>query len=217
MKHIIFVPGLGSDERLFRYIDLNGNHHKHFIKWTKPLKNETLQSYLLKLKEQITIDEPAVLVGVSLGGIMAMEFREMIPVEKTIIISSVKTRAEMPAVLNLVRLLNLNNLIPLWLTKKIAVHTPVITEGRPIATKTLFEQMLYDADDVFLRWAMQAALDWKRKSYDKKNLVHIHGTKDLVFPFKNITNCNYTIKGGTHGMIMSRPKEISEILRREIL
>ncbi len=145
-----------------------------------------------------------------------MELREMIPVEKTIIISSVKTRAEMPAILNLVRLMNLNNIVPLWLTKKIAVHTPVITEGRPIDSKTLFEQMLYDADDVFLRWAMQAALDWKRSTYDKKNLVHIHGTKDLVFPFRNISDCNYTVKGGTHGMIMSKPREISEILKKEI-
>src|SRR5436190_24391081 len=105
MKHIIFFPGLGSDERLFRYIDLNGSR-KQFIKWLKPVKNETLQSYLLKIKEQITIDEPPVVVGVSLGGIMAMELRELMPVEKTIIISSVKMRAEMPAVLSLVRLTN---------------------------------------------------------------------------------------------------------------
>ena len=178
MKHIIFFPGLGSDERLFRYIDLNGSR-KQFIKWLKPVKNETLQSYLLKIKEQITIDEPPVVVGVSLGGIMAMELRELMPVEKTIIISSVNMRAEMPAVLSLVRLTNLNNLVPLWLTKKIALYKPLLP-GAGNGT-TLFEQMLYDADNDFLSWGMQAALDWQRKSYEKKDLVHIHGTKDLVF------------------------------------
>src|SRR5690242_19655575 len=125
MKHIVFVPGLGSDERLFRFIDLNGCDKK-YIKWVKPSKKETLQSYLQKIKEQITVDEPPVLIGVSLGGIMAMELRELMPVEKTIIISSVKTRAEMPAVLNLVHRTGLNNIVPLWLTKKIATHGPVI-------------------------------------------------------------------------------------------
>ena len=118
MKHVIFFSGLGADERLFQFLDLN-DCRKQFIKWVKPAKKETLQSYLLKLKEQVTIDEPPILVGVSLGGMMAMEFRELIPVEKTIIISSVKTRAEMPSALNLVRLTNLNNLVPLWLAKKI--------------------------------------------------------------------------------------------------
>jgi pimeloyl-ACP methyl ester carboxylesterase len=215
MKNIIFFPGLGSDERLFRFIDLNGSH-KQFIKWLKPAKNETLQSYLLKIKEQITIDEPPVVVGVSLGGIMAMELREMMPVEKTIIISSVKTRAEMPSILNLVRMMNLNNIVPLWLARKIAMYKPLIPGANYVNSTTIFEQMIHDADDGFLRWGMQAALDWKRKSYEEKNLVHIHGTKDLVFPFRNLTHCHYTIKDGTHGMIMSKPKEINEILRKEI-
>jgi pimeloyl-ACP methyl ester carboxylesterase len=215
MKHIIFIPGLGSDERLFRYIDLNGSR-KQFIKWTTPAKNETLQSYLQKIKEQITVDEPPIIIGVSLGGIIAMELREIIPVEKTIIISSVKTRAEMPAILNLVRYTNLNNIVPLWLARKIAMYKPIIPGNNYISSTTLFEQMINDADDDFLRWGMQAALDWQRKSYEKNNLVHIHGTKDLVFPFRNITNCHYTIKDGSHGMIMSKPGEINEILRKEI-
>ena len=148
---------------------------------------------------------------------MAMEFRELMPVEKTIIISSVKTRNEMPAFLNLVRLTNLNNLVPLWLTKKLATHGPVIMGIRSRDTQPLLLQMLRDADDDFISWGMQTALDWKRRSYDKKNLVHIHGTRDLIFPLHNISDCHYTIKGGTHGMIMSRTGEINEILKREIV
>lgn len=215
MKHIIFFPGLGTDERLFRFIDLK-DCRKHFVKWVKPAKNETLHSYLLKLKEQIIIDEPPVIVGVSLGGIAAMEFREMIPVEKTIIISSVKIRSEMPAIFNLVHRSRLNTMVPMWLLKKLALFGPVITGSRSPNSTTLLEEMLRDADDDFFYWGMQAALDWRRKTYDKKDLIHIHGTKDLVFPLRNLTHCDYPIKDGTHGMIMSKPREINEILRREI-
>lgn len=220
MKHIIFFPGLGADERLFKFIDLNLNGcRKQFIKWVKPAKNETLASYLLKLKEQIITDEPPLLVGVSLGGIMAMELREMMPVEKTIIISSIKTRAEMPRLLHLVSYTKLNTIVPQWIIKKTApLVKPFITgsHNHKVSTK-LFKEMLDDADDDFLRWGMQSILDWQRSAYDGKNLTHIHGTKDLVFPLRNIRQCDYTIKGGTHGMIMSSPREINEILKKEIL
>ena len=215
MKHVIFFPGLGTDERLFRNIDVNGCR-KQFIKWVKPARNESLQSYLLKLKDQIIVDEPPVLVGVSLGGIMAMEMREVMPVEKTIIISSIKARTEMPAILNLVYRTNLNNIVLLWITKKLATHGPVLAGMRTRDTQPLLLQMLADADDDFLKWGMQCALSWQRKTYDSQKLVHIHGTRDLIFPLRNIRQCHYTIKGGTHGMIMSRPAEISNILSKEI-
>jgi hypothetical protein len=40
MKHIIFIPGLGADERLFQFIEINGCT-KQFIKWVKPSKDES--------------------------------------------------------------------------------------------------------------------------------------------------------------------------------
>ena len=44
-----------------------------------------------------------------------------------------------------------------------------------------------------------------------KNIVHIHGTKDNVFPLKHIKNA-IEIKGGTHIMILTKAKKISKII-----
>src|ERR1044071_2060901 len=106
MTDIIFIPGLGADERLFEFIE-TGNCKKHFIKWVKPQADESLQSYVQKIKDQVSSCELPVLVGVSLGGIIAMELREIMPVKKTILIASVKNKSEMPGYFNLINKIRL--------------------------------------------------------------------------------------------------------------
>lgn len=80
----------------------------------------------------------------------------------------------------------------------------------------LFNEMFRDADENFIEWAIKMVLGWKRESYDGTNLVHIHGTKDLVFPMRFVKNSDYIIKGGSHDIVMSSPKEISRIIEKEI-
>jgi hypothetical protein len=49
-----------------------------------------------------------------------------------------------------------------------------------------------------------------------KNLVHIHGDKDEIFPYKYINGC-ITVKGGTHLMIVNRYKWFNKYLPEIIL
>ena len=123
----------------------------------------------------------------------------------------------MPFLLNLISLIKLNIIVPIWAIKMAGPVLKVILTGNTNKkSKQLFKQMVDDSDDDFLKWAMQIVLDWQRRSYNPNKLVHIHGTKDIVFPFRNIQHCDYTIKGGAHDMIMSKPVEINEILLKEI-
>src|SRR5262245_61934254 len=122
MKHIVFLPGLGADERMFQHIEL-GDCSVQVIKWVRPERNESMPSYLEKIKGQIVVGQAPVLVGVSLGGIMAMELRELMPIEKTIIISSIKTKSEMPGLFRWVRKTRVNRVISAAQMKRFA---PVI-------------------------------------------------------------------------------------------
>jgi len=216
MKQVVFLPGLGADHRLFDFIEVN-NCDKYFLKWIKPEKNESMQSYLFRIKEQLLFSEPPVLVGVSLGGMFAMELRELIPVKKTILISSVKTKSEMPSYFNLILKLKLNEVVTPSIIKKGApILKPFITKRFDKKAIQLFYLMLKDADDDFIHWAINLILDWNRTDFKKENLIHIHGSNDIVFPLRNIKNCNYVIKGGTHDMIMTSAAEISKILKFEL-
>ncbi|HLG39082.1 MAG TPA: hypothetical protein VI461_05410, partial [Chitinophagaceae bacterium] len=68
MKKVYFISGLGGDKRVFSFLDLSFCEPV-FIEWIKPLKKESLESYALRLRNQIPEKNP-VIVGVSLGGMM---------------------------------------------------------------------------------------------------------------------------------------------------
>ncbi|CAN5556291.1 hypothetical protein BH10BAC5_BH10BAC5_20890 [soil metagenome] len=216
MKHIVFLPGIAADERIFDFIELQ-NCTKQFIKWTKPDKNESFTSYLNKIKREIDSPVLPILIGVSLGGIFAMELRELIKTEKTILISSVKSKNEMPASFNWIRKIHLNKIIPISIVKKTApIIKPLVEDTSDTEAWGRFINMLKDSDSDFIKTGFRYALEWERIDYNKKNLVHIHGTDDKVFPIKKIQNYSNLIIGGSHDMVMTKPKEISMILNKEI-
>lgn len=216
MISVVFIPGLGADERLFKFIKLQ-NCEVQFVKWEKPQKNELWISYLNKIKSRITLAEP-ILIGVSLGGIVAMELREMMPVQKTILVSSIKNKFERPPYFNFIKKIRLNEKISAQQLKKASgIIKPLISDMSNKKALKLFSEMVKDADDDFISWGISQVLNWQKETYNPEKLIHIHGTRDIVFPLHYIKHCNYKIKGGSHDMIMSKPEEINEILNREIV
>jgi len=216
MKQIVFLPGLGADKRLFEFVRLD-NSNFHYIHWIKPGPEESLRSYVEKIKEQVASVEMPVLVGVSMGGIIAMELRELMPVSKTILISSIKSMEEKPSYFEWVKKTHLNDLIPPAFIKKSAPFIkPFYSHAGKEDAYKLFMQMVFDADEDFIEWGIRKVLDWDKTTYDKNNIVHIHGTSDLVFPYKHIANCKYPIAGGAHDIILTRVDELNAILAKEI-
>jgi len=69
-------------------------------------------------------------------------------------------------------------------------------------------------DEMYLKWSIKNVLKWKQNE-PSKNLIHIHGTDDSVFPIKHIKNA-IEIPGGTHAMILNKAKIISEIINQSL-
>src|SRR4051812_10681953 len=93
-KRIYILAGLGADERVFRELDL-GDFETTFIQWTPVQPGTSIENYATSLLSQITAPEP-VIVGLSFGGIVAVEISKMVPTEKVILISSAKSKKEIP-------------------------------------------------------------------------------------------------------------------------
>jgi hypothetical protein len=74
------------------------------------------------------------------------------------------------------------------------------------------KQILNDTDSRFLKWAINAIAHWKNS--DKPSGIKIHGNNDKVLPLK--TDADYVIEGGGHFMIVTRGKEISELIENGI-
>ena len=98
LKDIYCVSGLGADERVFQKLKLEGYQPIH-IRWVEPENKESITDYAKRLTEQIKSDEP-ILIGLSFGGIIAIEIAKQINTKKVILISSTKNQQEVPFLLS---------------------------------------------------------------------------------------------------------------------
>jgi hypothetical protein len=209
-KHVYLLSGLGADKRVFDYLDLKA-YHTTCIEWLPPGEDESLSSYTQRLLPQITTENP-VLIGVSFGGILAVEISKLIKVEKIIQISSLSCCDDMPTPNKLVAFFKLNKLIP-------ATFFTMVNEGlfwffgaETKKEKAVLKSIIEDSDPDFVKWGMDKVLNWEHVG-KVANMITIHGTADRIFP---IENPDYPIEGGGHLMIMNKSKEISDIIKKEI-
>src|SRR5688572_14688140 len=108
MEKVYFISGLGADERAFSFLDLNFCEPV-FVKWIRPLEDETVPAYAARLKAQIPDDFPTI-VGLSFGGMVAVEIAKAFPYKKLVLLSSAKTQREIPFYLKSMRWLPLHKL-----------------------------------------------------------------------------------------------------------
>ena len=210
MKTVYVFSGLGADERVFHKIDF-GNCIVTFIKWIVPKKNESIESYAWGIAQQQITTATPILVGLSFGGMMAVEVAKHIATEKIIIISSAKCKNEIPFYFRLAGTLGITKIIPSKALIKINLFTNCFFSNRTPEDKKMLSAILKDTDPVFLKWAIVEIADWQNKIIHQ-NLFHIHGNGDRILPFKYVT-CNEVIKGGTHLMIVSKAAEVSNKLQ----
>jgi pimeloyl-ACP methyl ester carboxylesterase len=210
MSRIYLIAGLGADTRVYNNISLN-EHEVITVDWIEPDSNDTLVTYAQRLIYQYNIKPNSVLIGNSLGGIIAVEMAKFIPVEKVILISSIKTSDEAPAYFKVFRTLPVYKLIPGKIFNSIGFMIKPLFGHMSQEDAWLFVDMLKKSSPVFMKWAMYAILHWKNDVIPP-NFYHITGDKDLVFDYKRIKGATI-VKGGTHIMIFDKAKEINKLLK----
>lgn len=205
---------MGVNEGIYKNLKLKDCNLIH-IKWLTPFKDEPLPDYAIRLSKQIDITQPFALMGVSFGGMCCVEIAKKLNPAKVFLVSSCKTITELPGNLKiwskvpLYKRLSDNTYIKgaMFFKKKFGVS------GKEPSKK--FKEMLNTAPKDYFKGAVHCLLTWENQEVPK-NTIHIHGTADQVLPYKNSMNCNYSIQGGTHLMIIDKAEEISEIINREL-
>lgn len=211
---IYFVPGLAAGKEIFENISLPANTYEiHIIEWIIPEKNESLQEYAKRMSFKVE-KENAVLIGVSFGGVMAQEMSQFLHLKKLIIISSVKSKMEIPRKMKLFKYLPLYKLIP---SRFLESSKSLVKHGLGIKSNTkleIYQRYLSVNNTQYLKWAIKQMVGWSRTE-EIGNVVHIHGDKDPVFPIHKIKNC-ITIPGGTHIMLIVKFKWLNSNLPKII-
>ncbi|MAY23573.1 MAG: alpha/beta hydrolase [Flavobacteriaceae bacterium] len=208
--HVYLVPGLAAGKEIFRNIKLPDEKYPlHILEWMIPEKRETIQEYAKRMASRI-MEDHFILVGVSFGGVMVQEMEAYLKPKKVVIISSVKSRNELPARLKLARKTKAYKLVPTSLVSNVSDFTKFAIGPRTKKRLRLYNEYLSVRNKTYLDWAIQQMVQWKREKASEE-IIHIHGDQDAVFPIQNIQNAKI-IEGGTHVMIINKGSKISQQL-----
>ncbi|PTX62871.1 pimeloyl-ACP methyl ester carboxylesterase [Kordia periserrulae] len=211
---VYFMPGMAANPSIFKHITLPEDEFEvHFLTWFVPEKGETLSNYALRMTQKIQHDN-VVLIGVSFGGILVQEMARHINVKKIFVVSSVKTKYELPRRMRFARATKIYKLFPTSLVNNIEVLRKFAFGDLATKRLELYEEFLSVRDKYYLDWSIAQIVNWKQEE-PLPNTVHIHGEKDRVFPIKYISDC-IPVKGGTHIMILNKFKWFNENLPRFI-
>lgn len=211
-KHLYIFSGLGADERVFQKLDFSG-FKTVFVKWIVPQDNESIEHYSSRLIEQIATVKPT-LIGLSFGGLIAIEVAKQIETEKVILLSSAKTQNEIPFYYRFAGQLRLHKILPLRLLKDSNFITNWFFGAHSTFDKKLLKQILIDTDPTFLKWAIDKVVRWTNETLPK-NIIHIHGTSDRILPLRFVS-CDVEIENGGHLMTLNKSDELNMILRENL-
>ncbi|WP_293881168.1 MULTISPECIES: alpha/beta hydrolase [unclassified Sphingobacterium] len=209
---IYIISGLGVDKRVFNKINF-GSLDIEYLDWITPIAEEPLATYAKRLSAKITVKQP-ILIGLSFGGMLAIEIAKIIAVKKVILLASAKGSHEFPLSYRLASWLHINRLVPNSFLKWHNFLSDYFFCIRSKEDSLLLKQILFDTDPLFMAWAIHEILRWKNR-FIPSNLVHIHGDKDRIIPIKSLKP-SFVIKGAGHFMTVTHAGEVEKLLR-EIL
>ena len=211
MTKVFLISGLGADTRLYNNIEIPDEFEVIPVDWIDPHKTDTLTTYAQKIIYQYDIRPNSIIIGTSLGGIIAIEIAKKIDLKKVVLISSIKTIAERPGYFAVFRALPIYKFFPESSLPVIALLIKPVFGKIAGNDAWLFQDMLRKSLPVFVKWAMGAILKWDNQILPS-NVYHIHGDNDHVFPSRNIKDATI-IKGGSHIMIFDKAKQVNKWLQ----
>lgn len=207
---VYLFPGQGSDERLFKHLELPPGYDTVYISYPVPDKHETMAIFASRFIEEINPSSPYILMGVSLGGMICTELTDTLAPLLTILISSAKTTHELPGRYTFQQRFRVNRIIPKRMIKGGAMVLQGIVEPDRKHDKETFKDMLKAKDPLYLKRTVDMIINWQRTAYSDK-IVHIHGDNDHTIPIKNV-EYDYRIEEGSHMMMITRAGEINQII-----
>tara|TARA_B100001741_G_scaffold152896_1_gene126312 strand:+ start:2173 stop:2802 length:630 start_codon:yes stop_codon:yes gene_type:complete len=208
------MPGMAASPKIFELIKLPRNISVNYLVWIKPLKDEPLNSYALRMSRFIKYKDP-ILVGVSLGGVLVQEIAKIIKCEKIIIISSIKSRSELPTSMIMAKHTKIHKLLPIKWIEDIE-NLALFVFGNKIKIRvSLYKKYLSERDPEYLKWAINSLVNWQQNNF-LESTIHIHGEDDNIFPINMIMKPVIKIKG-SHAIILTKANWFNENLPRLIL
>lgn len=206
---VYLLPGIACDHRLFDRIDLNGFDAVK-LDWPHFRDGCDLADIAKDLAPAVDATQPHVLVGVSMGGMVASELALITKPERVVLISTWTGPSEWPWFVRWSARMHAEVLIN-SLTMRLAFPARRLLGARDEATDRFLMAMALKAGPTEIRRATRAILQWKGSRWNGPT-VRIHGAKDALMPLP-LVRADHVVPDGTHAMIYCQPEAVSAALR----
>lgn len=209
---IYYISGLGANETVFQKMDFAKKSNAYYLPWLIPEENESIASYASRMLENV--EEDSILVGLSFGGMMAIEMAKLKKMKKLILISSAKSKNEIPTHFKWAGAIGITQLLPL--EKMMHMNAPIhyYLGSHSEEEKQIVNAFIKEVHPYYLTWSVRQICNWKN-TVAPCPIIHIHGTDDKILDYHNI-HANYTIKDGNHFMVMNKAEEINTIINQAL-
>lgn len=204
------ISGLGADQKVLERLEYPKNIQMHFLDWMMPEHQEDFSHYVTRMADRIDDSKPFSLMGYSFGGFLVQEISKLKKTEKIVLLASIRSDKEKSNLMKIGALTGIPKIIPSRLygdkpSMMYAFFRRLIDPNNP-----KIMQYFTVRDPYYLKWSIEKIAAWKFEEIP--GVIQIMGNKDIVFPIKN-SHPDYVIDGGTHLFPVTKPKQVSDILK----
>lgn len=203
------MPGFGSDERVFSRLKIR-QADTVSLRYLVPEKRESIAAYARRMAAQIDTTRPFALLGVSFGGMVAVEMSKFLRPQHIILVASAKTRDELPARYRFQKYLPIYRLFGGRFMKKSGPFAARFFEPAMRPELPFFRKMIAAKDPRFMVRTVGCIARWDNRDVPP-NLLHIHGSKDHTLPVRHIREAVVLPDAG-HWAVYLNALEISALI-----
>lgn len=212
--NLYLIPGMGADHRLFSKLDLQP-HTVHLLDWVPAGDEMTISDYASLMLDRVKTENDNVFIGVSMGGIVALEMAKISRPRAVVLISAPAASREFSNLLKWGRHLHIDKWISARMLKKLSAVFEVAMQFQSREGKILFREMLKSCDEDFLKWSIGAVLNWESVEKPKK-FIQLVGDKDIVFPLWKM-NAPVVVPNAGHLAVFESAENVSVHIRRYLM
>lgn len=201
---IYLIPGMTPDYPVYARVK-NSLPNSSVLDFIQPFPSESLSDYADRISQGLSPE--SVVVGVSFGGMLALEIARNRSLKACVLISSLRDPSQLPPWFRVFRsaraetvkhMLRCGGTLANALPKRLSTQSSV--RMRKLAGPT----------GDWYQWATTAVLKWEPCPVRSK-VLQIHGTADGTFPIRYVEP-DVRIIGGGHALPVSHPRETVEAI-----
>lgn len=205
------IPGMGADRRIFENFTLH-NGVVHYLEWTDHGEAKSLAEYANAIAKRIET-ENNILIGSSMGGMMAVELSRIVKPKLTVLVSAPTGVHQFPRILKAVKRLKIHKAVKPQNIPKLYKLADTFMGFKNEQQRAMFYDMIEKLGPRFIHFSVGAVLEWTNKEDPFGDFIQIIGTKDVLFDYKKMKS-PYLLQGGGHFSAFDRGEEVSHIINK---